>query len=456
MRPILSASGTYNFPLAKWLEEKLKPLSTNKYCINDIFSFTDEIKNTRIESDHILVSYDVSALFTNVPLKETIDILVDKAFEDDWFNKTHSMQLQKHQLTELLEIATSNQLFQFNGELYEQTDGVAMGSPLGPLLANVFMCHIENQLEQNNMIPSFYRRYVDDTLVKVPNTEAAINFLQVLNGAHPSLSFTMELEHEGSIPFLGTLITRNDNTLKTEVYRKPTDTGLLLHFQSHVDNRYKKGLVNTMVDRAHRLSSTEEAFTKECNKLRTMFSKLHYPNALVDSTIRKFRQETNTEPHAATPSEPSVYISLPFKDQRSANRVRKEIHSLGSKINIDVKPVFTSRKLSQILCVKENKPPIVNTQCVVYLFKCDLCDANYVGFTAQNLHQRISEHRYSAIGKHLEAQHGSKGAKINHLFRVLKKCRSKFDCLVYEMLFIRDINPSLNTQSDSIRAKLFT
>ena len=118
-----------------------------------------------IEPNHILVSYDVSALFTNVPLKETIDIPVDKAFEGHWFNKTHSMQLQKHQLTDLLEIATTNQLFQFNGELYEQTDGVAMGSPLGPLLANVFMCHIENQLEQNSMIPSFYRRYVDDTLV---------------------------------------------------------------------------------------------------------------------------------------------------------------------------------------------------------------------------------------------------------------------------------------------------
>ena len=114
MRPILSASGTYNYPLAKWLDEKLKPLSTNKYCINDIFGFIDEIKNTSIEPNHILVSYDVSALFTNVPLKETIDILVDKAFEGDWFNKTHSMQLQKHQLTDLLEIATTNQLFQFN------------------------------------------------------------------------------------------------------------------------------------------------------------------------------------------------------------------------------------------------------------------------------------------------------------------------------------------------------
>ena len=102
------------------------------------------------------------------------------------------MQLQKHQLTELLESATSNQLFQFNGELYEQTDGAAMGSPLGPLLASVFMCHIDN------MIPSFYRRYVDDTLVKMPNTESATDLLQVLNGAHPSLS-TMEFEHEVSL-----------------------------------------------------------------------------------------------------------------------------------------------------------------------------------------------------------------------------------------------------------------
>jgi len=79
----------------------------------------------------------VSALFTNVPLKETIDILVDKAFEGDWFNKTHSMQLQKHQLIEPLEIPTTNQLFQLNGELYEQTNGIAMGSPLGALFANV-------------------------------------------------------------------------------------------------------------------------------------------------------------------------------------------------------------------------------------------------------------------------------------------------------------------------------
>ena len=165
-------------------------------------------------------------------------------------------------------------------------------------------------------------------------------------------------------------------------------------------------------------------------------------------------QETDRAPHAVTLSEPSVYIKLSFEDQRSADRFRKEIISLGSMINVNVKPVFTSRKLSQTLSVKENKPPIVNTQCVVYSFQCDLCYTNYVAFTARHLHQRISEHRYSPIGKHLQTQHDNKRAKIDHLFKVLKKCRSKFDCLVYEMLFIKDIKPSLNTQSDSIRAKL--
>ena len=109
----------------------------------------------------------------------------------------------------------------------------------------------------------------------MPNAKSATDLLQVLNSVHPSLSFTMGLAHEGSVRFLGTVITRCGNALKIEVYRNPTDTGRLLHFQSHVDNSgYRKGLVNTMVDRAYRLSSTEETFTKECDKLRTMFSKI--------------------------------------------------------------------------------------------------------------------------------------------------------------------------------------
>ena len=153
MRPILSATGTYNYNLAKWWEEKLKPLSANEYTITDAFRFSEEIRAMSIHEDDVLVSYDVTALFTNVPLNETINILVDKAFANDWFNQTYELSLQKEQLARFLEIATTNQLFQFNGQLYEQVDGVAMGSPLGPLIANVFMCHLEDKLTRDGVTP---------------------------------------------------------------------------------------------------------------------------------------------------------------------------------------------------------------------------------------------------------------------------------------------------------------
>ena len=159
MRPILSATGTYNYALAKWLDAKLKPLSVNENTITDIFAFTNEICGVKINPGEILVSYDVSSLFTNVPQDETIDILAHKAFENNWFNDTYGLNLTRTDLIDLLHVATKGQLFQFDGALYEQTDGVAMGSPLGPLLANVLMCSIEGSLKSQGKLPDFYRRY---------------------------------------------------------------------------------------------------------------------------------------------------------------------------------------------------------------------------------------------------------------------------------------------------------
>ena len=148
MRPILSARGTYNFKLAKWLDEKLKPLSANSHTISDVFEFVDALHDMEVDDRCVLVSYDVTSFFTNVPVDETIAILAKKAFKDDWFNKEHNLSITKAELVELLNIATKHQSFQFEGNLYEQIDGVAMGSPLGPLMANAFMCSIEDRLEE--------------------------------------------------------------------------------------------------------------------------------------------------------------------------------------------------------------------------------------------------------------------------------------------------------------------
>ena len=97
----------------------------------------------------------------------------------------------------------------------------------------------------------------------------------------------------------------------------------------------------------------------------------------------------------------------------------------------------------------------MNRQCVVYRFSCDLCDADYVGYTTRHLQQRIAEHKYSTIGRYFVESHSSNHLLKENQFRVLRKYHGKIDCLVFEMLFIKNLEPDLNIQTDFIRAKLF-
>ncbi|XP_078350920.1 uncharacterized protein LOC144635715 [Oculina patagonica] len=335
-----------------------------------------------------------------------------------------------------------------------------MGSPLGPLMANAFLCSIEDKLERENKLPGFYKRYVDDTLATMANVPAATSFLSTLNECHPCIQFTMEIAENNKLPFLGMMIEKIDCQLTTSVYRKPTNTGLLLHYQSHVDQRYKRSLLKTMLNRAYRLSSSKESFAVECEQLKRMFVKLKYPLNLINSTIATFvnsvAQPCGEIFEADRETNKPVRITLPFKDQKSADAVRKQLKDLGKKIGTELQPVYTSAKIGDKLKLQEEKPALVNNQCVVYSFKCDQCDADYVGYTTRHLHQRIEEHKTSVIGKHLKEIHGVESPDIRNMFSVLKKCQGKLDCLVNEMLLIRERKPALNTQADSICAKVFS
>ena len=104
-----------------------------------------------------------------------------------------------------------------------------------------------------------------------------LTFLTTLNGLHPSLRFTIELAADSKIPFAGIEIIKNGIELETRVYRKPINTGLLLHFQSHVDKHYRTSLLKTMLHQAYALSSRTEAFNEECAKLCSIFCLLDYP-----------------------------------------------------------------------------------------------------------------------------------------------------------------------------------
>ncbi|KAK3736761.1 hypothetical protein QZH41_008001 [Actinostola sp. cb2023] len=243
------------------------------------------------------------------------------------------------------------------------------------------------------------------------------------------LRFTMELAENNELPFLGMVLMRTGNQLFTRVHRKPTNTRLLLHYHSHVDNRYKRSLLNTMwFNRAYHLSSTRELFREECDRLKQIFLKLKYPVKLVNYTFDSFLKSqmatSDEQPSTTTEEESILRIILPFKDQGSANVLKKQLNTLSKKIGHTIQPVFKSRKINDDLQVREPKPNLANQQCVVYNFKCNLCDAGYV----------IEEHHYTAVGKNLLEHINYHMKNIHDSFPVLKKCQGKLDCPIYDML----------------------
>ena len=188
LRPIVSSIGTFNYNLARFLCDLLSPLVPNYYTCKDTFSFVSQIKNANL-SKYFLVSYDVTSLFTNIPLQETIDIAINLIF-----NHNLNLKITKKELKKLFLFATSQTHFIFNGKFYNQIDRVAMGSLLAPVLANIFMGFYESKwLNEHNLNkPKFYLTYVGDILAAFDMEQDSLNFLNFLNMRHPNIKFTVK------------------------------------------------------------------------------------------------------------------------------------------------------------------------------------------------------------------------------------------------------------------------
>ena len=131
--------------------------------------------------------------------------------------------------------------------MYRQIDGVAMGSPLGPALANICVGYYESKLFNKISKPTVYCRYVDDTFSLFHKETEFQKFLNCLNSLHPSLKFTNEIETNNSLPFLDVLVTKSDNKFITSVYRKPTFTGQYIHWNSFGPKQRKTNLIDTFL-----------------------------------------------------------------------------------------------------------------------------------------------------------------------------------------------------------------
>ena len=264
--PILAAYNAPNFHIAKYLVPLLNHLSINRYSLPNSHEFTQHILNE--DATNFMVSVDVQSLFTNVPLLETIDIILNKLFTAansvyHGFNRDY--------LKKLLELSVLDTYFIFNGEVFKQTDGMAMRTPLGPIFANIFLCFLEDQFLNQcplNFKPIFYRRYVDDAFMLFRNQNHAKLFLDFVNTFHSNINFTMESENNNKLAFLDILISRSNGRFSTGVYRKDTFIGLGLNFFSFCPLNFKLNSCKTLLYRAYSLCSDWFKFDEEVSTLR--------------------------------------------------------------------------------------------------------------------------------------------------------------------------------------------
>ena len=243
LRPNLSALNTGTYKWAKFFVPFLQDITSNEYTLKDSFEFAKVIRQQY--SDLYMASLDVDSLFTNVPLDETIGICSQGLFESD----STVYGLNKKEITEMLSLTTKATIILFDMEFYSQIDGLAMGSPLGATLTNVFVCHHEKKWLNNcpnSFKPVFYKRYVDDIFILFKKSEHVQFLVNYMNSKHKNISFSYEAEKDGVMPFLDVNIFREKGKFVTNVYRKETFTGVCTNVSNFIPLEYKFGLAYTL------------------------------------------------------------------------------------------------------------------------------------------------------------------------------------------------------------------
>ena len=211
---------------------------------------------------------------------------------------------------ELMQAATSSVEFSFNNIMHRQIDDVAMGSPLGPSLANIFVGYYEALLFKRVNKPLMYCRYVDETFAVFNDEDECNEFFSHLNSLQPSLRFTFEKECNRTLPFLDVLVEKNNHEFVTSIYRKPTFTGQYILWNSFCPMKRKTNLISTLVHRALVICSKSTLENKLSNN-RSILMNNGYPEAIINTVMTKKINQFRRPTQLGSKKCP-VYLYLPW------------------------------------------------------------------------------------------------------------------------------------------------
>ena len=459
MRPIVSMVNTPEYHLSKYFDNFIKPNIPQTYMLKSTNDFLMKLKYYKLSGEEKMVSYDVVSLFTNVPLLETVEIILDLVYGT---SSITTPPFEREIFRKML-IFCSQSYFLYNDDLYLQTDGVSMGGPLAPSFANVFLAHLENTklrtLDISNFKPKLLLRYVDDCFALFNNLTDAVTFLSFLNSMHPSIKFTLE-RGDICMPFLDVNIKIDCDSFVTSVYRKPTHTGVFLNFLSVAPISWKRGVIYCLLYRAKLICSNLSLFNDEVCNLRKMFIANAYPVSFFDNVLHKFLWRNNVDPSKPAPEEvededaPFVIFRVPYFGKCSVDFARNISNVISHNFSVRVRVVYSTFKVKSYFSLKSFSPVYLSSN-IVYCFDCvsDSCTNKYVGYTIRHFYERCEEHvnikksGKSEIKDHVKTCVSCKNRSIDyHDFKILRRCRTEVQCKLFEAFAIKRIRPSLNKQ----------
>ena len=281
LRPIVSFVSSPTYALSKFLASLLSPIvGLSDSHVRNSQQFAQFITTQNVSDSEVLVSFDVVSLFTRVPTYRAIQVTRDRLMNDPSLPDRTSLTVDD--ICSLLQLCLEATYLAFEGKVYRQIHGTAMGSPVSVVVANLVMEDVEQEaLSTFHTPPRFWRRYVDDTCTALPSN-LVDSFHDHLNSIDPCIQFTIERESNGQLPFLDILLNREeDGSISTSVYRKATHTDQYLSFHSHHPAAHKRAVVRTLMCRAEALSSSGVSRAQEEKLVSQALQGNGYPKGFI-------------------------------------------------------------------------------------------------------------------------------------------------------------------------------
>jgi len=371
-------------------------------------------------------------------------------------------------MRKLLTICTTKTPFYDHlGNLYVQSEGVSMGSALGPTFSEFYMCDLENRVFGDNptLKPMIYARYVDDCFLFVERTDD-LTIIKNMFEEQSVLSFTYEIESSRRLSFLDVIVNRCRDNFETSVHVKKTSSGDCINYRSLCPERYKTGVIKTLLHRAYKISSNWSIFHAEVERIKQLLTNNNFPMKIIDETIGNFLSKICSI--TGSQEDPKEKITIYYENQMTSyykieeKRLKEIIYNnvLPSDEYKSIQFIiyYRNRKLKNLL-IKNRcfiKEGTENRFGVVYRYRCnnDGCYPahDYIGYTTCTVSERFRMHAYNgSIKKHLVEVHNFNKvlrAELLETTEILRHCHSKQELIMTEAILIKQHRPTLNAQDE--------